>query len=200
MKNKKTKIGVEVSQTIGMKVPAKGTTWIVVGHQSRARIFEYDESSEALRLVNDIRHPQARVKGSRFVSDRPGRTFNSWTRAKGGHGTATPRHSYGSEDSPHLHELKVMSQKIVGTLENARSDRKFNRLVFVMPSKMMGILRKKIRAPMRRLITNHLDRDYAWVSRPALEKRLVEQLELKPILHPRQVPPPLGAFRFTPKD
>lgn len=199
MKKKKTKIGVEVSQTFGMKPGEEEKFWVVVAHQSRAQIFRYRSGDGAMDLVADIPHPLGRRKGREIVSDRPGRTFDSWTRATGGHMTGAPRHSYGSEEPPHSHELKVMTEKIHKKIESARISHQFDKLILVMAPRLLGSLKSKLSPASQARIAAQLERDYAWITRPELEKRLVKQLALKKVRPIRQVPPPMGAFRVSTK-
>ena len=87
MKAKKTKSGVEISETFGMKKNDRDVTWVMIADRSHARIFRHDRATKSLGLIRDFPHPEGKMKGSDQMTDRPGRAFDSHSQASGGHQT-----------------------------------------------------------------------------------------------------------------
>ena len=98
MGKKKTKFGVDISQPPGMKTVERRFTWVVVAYQSLVQVYEYEEKGEELRFVHEFFFPQDNKKSGLLVTDRPGRSFDSWPRGFGGKRIGQ-RHSLSSPET-----------------------------------------------------------------------------------------------------
>ncbi len=194
MKKKKTKSGVDISSTLGMKLTHEPTAWLVVANGGGAKIFEFKEKE--LKQIRDFPYPEGKIKGSDQVSDRPGRSFESWSGARGGHQGSGPRHSMTSQESPTDHALKSLCKTIAGWLESARKENQFEKLILVAEPRLMGRLKSNLSNPTTRLITLEKEKDYCWLTKPELESRLHSLLPGKAVAKERRLPAPQGAFRI----
>lgn len=195
---KKTKRGVDISQTYGMKERPNNVLWFVTMHRSHAQIFEHAE--KGLKLIREFAHPEGRMKGSKLVSDHPGRSFDSYSRSSGGHQTGVPRHSMGSEVDPKSEIAIQFAKSVAEWIETARTQNHFTHLLLIAEPHLMGILRSSLSRATRRLVQSQLEKDYAWLSQPELEKRLLSLLPATATnKRYRFLPRPFGVFQI-PKD
>lgn len=191
MKKKKTQQGVDISSTYGMKEGAPRTTWVVVGHRSGAQIFRPEE--RGLVLVHAFPFPEGKRKGSQRLSDRSGRSFDSWTGAHGGHQTAAPRHALSSRVTPADQAMSVLSETVAGCVEAARKANEFDDLVLVAEPRFLGSLKSHLSESALRRVSLVKKKDFAWLKQPELEARL-RPLFAKARPPERFLPPPRGAY------
>ncbi|MBI1861531.1 MAG: host attachment protein [Deltaproteobacteria bacterium] len=180
MRKKKTKAGVDISSTYGMKSNAKGAAWIVVAHRSLAQVFEHSERRSGLKMVREFPYPKGRMKGKDLLSDRPGRSFDSHSKARGGHQTGGPRHSMSSRESPANQGITVLSERVANWLETARQKSQYDELILVAEPHFLGRLKSHFSRQTTRLITEEREKDYSWLKRPQLESRLLSLFPGKP--------------------
>ena len=99
------------------------TFWIVTAESARARIFKTASLIKEPVEVMDLAHPASRLKEVDLVADRPGRSQGS---AGGG------RHGMTNGDA-HNHELEVFAREIADTLEQARQEGRYDKVILVAP-------------------------------------------------------------------
>ena len=174
MQSKKTKRGVDISSTYGMKEKNSETLWLVVADRSRARYFEVTQAEPKLNLLHDVSFPEGRMKGRDLVTDRPGRSFASWSQSKGGHQTGAPRHAMDSEISPSERTREEMGEKVAEQLERGRTRNEYDSLVLVMEPQLLGRVRTRLSSSTAARIIQEHGKDYAWMKDAELESRLVE--------------------------
>ncbi len=179
MRKKKTHNGVDISSTLGMKVTPRHTAWVVVAHRAGAQFFQKD--GDEFTKIHEIPFPEGRGKERDLVSDRPGRAFDSYTKASGGHLTGAPRHAMTSRETPSEHATLAFSEIIAEWLETARKENKFNELMLVAEPRFMGRLEGKLSSSALRVLVDKKEKDYSWLDERDIEKRLKE-------LFPKHVP------------
>ncbi len=170
MKGKKTKHGVNISQTYGMKERLNTIEWILTAHRSRAQIFE--RKGNNLKLIQDMLHPEGRLKDREMLSDRPGRSYDSHTQCSGGHLTATPRHALGHEKGPKQRVLRQFTKLIAERIEAARREHRFAQLTLIAEPQLIGKIKEHLSNATCRVIKNQLEKDFAWLSEAQLKNRL----------------------------
>ncbi len=171
----KTKSGVEVSRTLGMKSEKHRPIWVVVADQSKARIFQWVQN-EPLQSLCEIDNPEGKEKGSNLTSDKPGRTFESHSQSHHGQ-TGGLRHAYSKDIDPHEKVVQAFTHQVTKFLEEARKKNRFEELVLVANSRMLGMLQDALDKATRGLITATHDKDYAWVPDAEVIERLVPLLK-----------------------
>lgn len=167
----KTKNGVDIDSTQGMKNGNGLPLWIVVADQSRARVYEHVKEEE-FRSVMELLNPEGKMKGSDLTTDRPGRSFDSFSRNHHGQ-TGNARHAYSSEICPHEKVVEGFIGKIANALEDARKNSRFGKLILVADSQLLGSLGQHLDKVTRQKIIASHDRDYAWLHEHEILQRLV---------------------------
>jgi hypothetical protein len=194
MKTKKTKNGVEISRTYGMKSIEGRPTYIVVSHRSGAQVFA--RTASGLKKAREFPFPEGRQKVRAFVTDRPGRSFDSFTWAHKGQ-TGAPRHGTTVHETPSDHAMTILSERIANWLDGARKKNAFSALILVAEPRFLGRLKANLTTPTLRLVEKEKEKDYAWLTRPALENRLLTLTKGPAPRKPRVLPSPRGAYRLS---
>lgn len=127
------------------------TTWILVAQRSGARIFEHEAPGESLHLVSTILHEEGRARDRDLNADRPGSSVDHNTHAQ---------HGMRSEESAHERVVADFVRSLAKTLEAARVERRYTKLVLVAEPRMLGQLRDALDAPTAALVIGSLDKDY----------------------------------------
>lgn len=138
-------------------------TWILVSHDSGARLFENDGPGKGLRLRQTIDHPEGRARDGAVDADRPGRSF-----ARVGPG----RHSMSRENTPHEHAVAGFARDLADLLKTGRTANEYERLVLVASPRFLGVLRGALDSKTAALVIGSLDKDLAEHD----EDQLVRQL------------------------
>lgn len=126
--------------------------WVVVASSTRCRIFTQRKHSGPLRQLEEIEHPEGRMRARAFASDRPGRTFDS-----AGQG----RHAMGQSVDP-LEQENIRFAKTVATrIDAARKKDRFDSLVLVADPRFLGHLRQGLSSATRHRLTSELQKNLA---------------------------------------
>ncbi len=144
-------------------------TWVLVANGSEARVFGLTKRSEGLKLVSEHLHPASRMKGERLASDKPG-AYMSDTHSAGAGGT---HGSYAEPTDPKEYEIDRFAHELAGALNSGRTTNSYGKLVIVAPPNFRGLLNKHMHEQVRKLITQHIDKDYTKVN----GRELMTQLE-----------------------
>jgi protein required for attachment to host cells len=143
-------------------------TWIVVAESSRARILETNSTQEALREVETLDHPEARLHEQELTSDQPGRRFAVTSEPK--------RHSMGqpvSQKEEHAHRF---SRELANHIEAARVAGKFDRLILAAAPKFLGQLRDDLAAGTVEVLVHQYDKNWIHDDADTIRKHLPEYL------------------------
>ncbi|MGD8378309.1 MAG: host attachment protein [Gammaproteobacteria bacterium] len=140
------------------------STWTLVADAARARIFRLTAGGDP-RLVEleDLVHPESRLRDRDLRTDRGGSTFAS-------HGSGVDE--TGPEHDPGEHQARVFARQIVDRLERARQDHEFDRLVVVAPAPFLGRLREAMGDPLKATVSETLDKDLCRLSTEDIQKRI----------------------------
>ncbi len=142
-------------------------TWILVADSSRARILMADNPLGPLTELEQLEHPAARSADQDLVSDRPGRTFDSF-----GQG----RHAMEPNENPKHHEAVVFARQLGERLEQARLAGAFDKLVVVAAPAFLGLLRKQLSDETGKLISEEIDKNLVALDPTALREHLPYRL------------------------
>lgn len=138
-------------------------TWVLVAHQSGAKIYERTRSKRTLRLIAEIHHPEGRLKDRELNSDRPGQSYSSHN---------PERHSMGKSQSTHAHLAIQFANVLARELEKAWGQNKFDRLVLVSGPVFLGKLRKALNSTLRKKLMGVLDSEWIGVAKGQIVKYL----------------------------
>jgi protein required for attachment to host cells len=142
------------------------TTWILVAHRGGARLFESKQTGKDLSLVDDIPHPEGRLKSKNLGTDRPGRSVDS-------HGT---RHALVQEQEPAAHIAEQFSQQLAGLLDDGRAQRRYGKLVLVAEPHFLGVLRAALSRETAALVTAVVNKDLGHVEPREIAKHLGDSI------------------------
>ncbi len=143
-------------------------TWILLGHRTGARIFENPGPGKGLAPVEEIPHPQGRLKNQDFDADKPGRAFDS-------HGTG--RHALQRAHSPVEQAAILFAKQLAERLEQARVAGRYERLVLVAEPRFLGWLRAALSPETAQRVVASVDKDYAELEARELSERLGKELD-----------------------
>ena len=138
-------------------------TWILVAHESGARLFENSGPGKGLHLRKTIEHPEGRTRDGDVDADRPGRSYGK---------VGSVRHAMSRERSPHDQAVAAFARELADMLKDGRTSDAYKRLVLVASPRFLGVLRGVIDGPTSALVVGSLDKDLAAHD----EKQLAQQL------------------------
>lgn len=144
------------------------TTWILVAHRGGARLFENAGPGKGMQLVEDIPHPDGRLKSGEINADKPGRAFDSF-----GH-----RHGMSQEHGAADQVSLMFAKHLCDKLEKARTENRFGKLVLVAEPRLLGELRSALDKPTAALVSATLDKDLIAVDNRDLPKHLAGVVQL----------------------
>lgn len=136
-------------------------TWILVAHRSGARLYE--KQDKKLTLVQEIEHPEGKLKNQDINTDRPGRSFDR----KG-----AGRHAMSSEQEATEREAIRFARQLAAILEDGRLHHRYAKLVLVAEPRFLGELRAALTPETDSTIRATLGKDLAWLENQAVPKYL----------------------------
>lgn len=137
--------------------------WVVVASSTRCRIFTQRKHSGPLQQVEELDHPEGRLRGRDLASDRPGRSFDS-----AGHG----RHAMGQPVDPTEQENIRFAKTVATRIDDARKKRRFDRLVLVADPRFLGHLRQGLSQATRHCLSAELHKNLADADPGAIRQAL----------------------------
>ena len=130
-----------------------GPTLILVADRGGARLFA--KTSNGLKRLEEIPHPEGQLKGRDIDSDKAGRSFDSVGHA---------RHANGNDHTATDHVADVFAGQLAKLLEHRRTDNQCAHLFLVADSRFLGKLRGALTPATAKLVIGSLDRDLAGIS------------------------------------
>lgn len=144
-------------------------TWILVAHHSGARLFENDGPGKGLRALQEISHPEGKLKIQDITSDRPGRSSDS----QGMH------HSFGKElHDPKEHLTHQFVKHLAGILNEGRNQHRYTRLILVADPRLLGELRAVLDHQTAALVTATLNKDLMHIDERDIPQHLSGVIQL----------------------
>jgi protein required for attachment to host cells len=144
------------------------TTWILIGNAARARLYENTGIGKGLRLLSEFLHPQSRMKGVDLVAERAGST----------QGVGNGHASRQTATDPKQNEAEHFALEIARSLEHGRGQNKYARLILVVGSPFLGILKARLPDKVLGLMSDTLDKDYTAVNEREISKHLAHCIYL----------------------
>ncbi len=141
-------------------------TWILVANASKAKIFavnkmKFINGKEKLSLIKEFTHPESRKRDLEIASDKLG-NFQ--------HG------SFVEPTDPKKYEAETFAREVVEDLETGRVGNLYEELILVVPPSFHGLVNKNLRAPLQKVITHVVEKDYTKDDEKSLEEHLRQQL------------------------
>ena len=167
-----------------MSKPIK-KTYVVVADAVRARFFRvsppeyrFEEChSDMAQHVPQPPHSTLKEEGEDLVSLQ-GRTTQASRGDMGrSHESASPtRHVIESHSTDAALDRAAFARRIGDHLQQELRDDPFDRLVLVMPDRMLGDMRQHLSKPLKSIVTHELDHDWTSLPPSTLQDRLRDTL------------------------
>ncbi len=138
------------------------TTWILVAHRGGARLFENNGPGKGMKLVEDIPHPEGRLKNREINTDKSGRAFDTFSR----------RHGMSQDQEATDQVATVFAKQLGDKLGKGRTQNRYGRLVMVADPRFLGELRNCLDKHTAALVNATLDKDLGGVDEHDLPKYL----------------------------
>lgn len=145
------------------------TTWILVAHETGARIFENTGPGKGLGLLHEIEHPSGHARDQDINADKPGRGF----------GPGGTHHSLATAgESPSEHAHAGWARHLAGTLKNGHESGKCSSIILVAGPKFLGLLREALDKETVKHVTASLDKDLAHMNEAEVTEHLKDTIRL----------------------
>ena len=141
--------------------------WVIAVDSSRARIFEIETALGALREIEDLAAPEARLQKRDFKSDAPGRSFDS-----AGQG----RHAMGTHRDPKEQEAIRFAKRVCETVTKAHGKGRFEKLYIVAAPSTLGRLRECLNSSVQHSVAGEVAKNLATHSPEDIRKHLPDFL------------------------
>ncbi len=128
--------------------------WIMLANSNDCRIYEYDQAHKHLSLIEEISHPEHRLKASEFwTTDAPGHYKSSGYR----------RGAF-SEANPLEQSIDEFARDIASHLNKGRNSHAFDDVTVIVPARMEGLLFKHINKHTKELIKMIVQKNVVFMS------------------------------------
>ncbi|MES2141856.1 MAG: host attachment protein [Pseudomonadota bacterium] len=104
--------------------------WVISLNSSLGHIYSYEPKEHQLTLLKCLDNPNAQLKGSDLVSDRPGH-YQTMHSAKG---------AYQAPTSPHDVELDRFTKILADLLKKGLDNKDYKQLILCAPPHIGGVL------------------------------------------------------------
>ncbi|MES2998575.1 MAG: host attachment protein [Pseudomonadota bacterium] len=104
--------------------------WIISLNSSLGHIYSYEPKQHTLTLLESLENPNAQLKDSDLVSDRPGH-YQTMHSAKG---------AYEPASSPHEVELDHFTKNLADLLKKGLDNHQYKQLILCAPPHIGGVL------------------------------------------------------------
>lgn len=109
------------------------TTWIIVAHRTGAKFYENNGPGRELKLLEEIEHPEGRLRKQQIDAGRPGRETS-----------AISHHGFAVHANSHEYISETFAKKISTLLDQARAADRFQKLVLVAEPRFLGWLKSSV--------------------------------------------------------
>lgn len=128
--------------------------WIMLANSNDCRIYEYDRHDKHLELVEEISHPEHRIKASEYwTTDSPGH-YKASGNARGAF----------SEVDPVEQSIDEFARDIARHLDKGRNKHAYEDVTIILPAKMEGLLFKHINKHTKALIKKIVQKNVVFMS------------------------------------
>ncbi len=124
-------------------------TWVLVANRGGARLYEQEQPGGGLRRVQEIPHPEGRLKDHEIVSDKSGRVFDSFH----------SRHAVSKSPGPAEQIAIGFAQHLADILRQGRTTGHFEHLVLVADPHFLGHLRAALDEHTAKMLAGSLAKD-----------------------------------------
>lgn len=145
------------------------TTWILVAHRAGARLYSQSGKHQPLHLVENIPHPEGRLRNRDLDSDAGGRSFDRF---------GPQRHALSPKEAPIDHVTDLFAKELANKLHSGRANGNCEQIILVAGPRLLGKLRLVLDPPTAKLVIQALDKDLGELSDHDLPRVLTDVLNL----------------------
>ncbi|WP_456405053.1 host attachment protein [Thiolapillus sp.] len=127
-------------------------SWVLAADSSYAKILKSDGRTAPLNLLEELEHPEARMKNVDLYSDTAGRSFDS-----GGRG----RHAMEPENDAKTTEAQRFAKELCNKLRSAALQGEYEKLYILAAPAFLGILRECLDENVKSRIAGEIPKDVA---------------------------------------
>lgn len=147
--------------------------WIIVANSSDCKIFKYDRNIHNLSLLEEIKHPENRLREHDLVADSYG-----FYKKSGMH-----RSSYEPETSHTTLAMDKFAREVAEKLNFGRIKHLFDDVILLMPATMGGMLFKHLNKNVMCMIRKVFKKNIVNLSEHELKRYLCDNLKFVGMLH-----------------
>ncbi|HVT62380.1 MAG TPA: host attachment protein [Legionellaceae bacterium] len=136
--------------------------WIMLANSNDCRIYEYDRRHKHLVLVQEISHPENKLKVHDWTTDHPGHYKSGYHN----------RGSFEPETSPVEVSIDEFAREMAECLEEGRTHHKYDDITLMMPSRMEGLLNKHLNKHTKALVDKIIQKNLLFLSEHELSQYL----------------------------
>ncbi|QQR90172.1 MAG: host attachment protein [Myxococcales bacterium] len=140
-------------------------TWIVIAHRAGARIVQSNGPASEIQTIQDVDHPEGKLKAGEVNADRPGQSVSS--HSTGPH-PMVPTKRVTEEIADEF------AREIAGIVERARLRSAFDQLALVAAPRFLGRLRNALPAASQNLVIASLSKNVPDLSPETIREQLAE--------------------------
>jgi protein required for attachment to host cells len=145
------------------------TTWILIADRAGARLFEQKGRGKPLTMLQDLPHPEGRLKNQDIDADKHGRAFDSM-----GQG----RHAMSTEQAPTDRVAQRFAKELAQRLDQGRTQNAYSRLILVAEPAFLGTLRAALPEPLNAKVTATVNKNLTHVKERDLPDHLGDALQV----------------------
>ncbi len=142
-------------------------SWVLAADGSYAKILQSDNRIGPLKLLEELEHPEARMKNGDLYSDSAGRSFDS-----GGQG----RHAMEPGTDAKSTEAQRFCKELCDKLRQAALQNQFEKLYILAAPAFLGMLRECLDDNVKSRIASEIAKDVAKQTPEAIREKLPDFL------------------------
>ncbi|MBS3780670.1 MAG: host attachment protein [Desulfovermiculus sp.] len=123
--------------------------WVVVADSSRARIFGAKNRSGDLIELEDMYHPESRMRDSELQTDKPGRMYSMQGEFR----------SAAEQTPARKVEAERFAQSLAEYLDKKHHEQQFDHLLLVASPNFLGQLRNEFRERLHKAVSKEINKD-----------------------------------------
>ncbi len=125
-------------------------SWVLAADSSHAKILRADNRVGPLVPIEELEHPQSRLKDTELYADEPGRAFD-----RGGQG----RHAMENEVDAKKEESLRFARTLCERLRQAAAEKTFDKLYILAAPAFLGELRECLDDQVKSLVAGEVAKD-----------------------------------------
>ena len=136
--------------------------WVVVANGTKVRMFRVVDNN-LLQEVEGLVHPESHLRTLDLVSDKPGRSFDSF-----GEG----RHHLSNESSPKEREAIFFAKMVADHLLKGFDQGEMKQIYLISSPSFLGHLNKSMHPNVKKIVLQEIDKDLTLKKPEEIRKHL----------------------------